>query len=163
MALHCIYVYWADDTVQELVYIHHLKGQNHTPLVVCKLQSLISQFVGIDIFHTITRLLQVFLSLRHITFSYHQSDLKKTQTWTKSGMPPWWPLLGLLSWCPICKSSQCNSFEDQAPVDFIYGCPIFKMSGRDLITWEGTRRVTTTMAAGYHAQLLQALVYTYNW
>ena len=24
------------------------------------------------------------------------------------------------------ESSHCNSFEDRAPVDFIYGCPIFK-------------------------------------
>ena len=25
-----------------------------------------------------------------------------------------------------CNVSYCNSFEDRAPVDFIYGCPIFK-------------------------------------
>ena len=24
----------------------------------------------------------------------------------------WWPLLELLSWCPICKRSHCNSSED---------------------------------------------------
>ena len=35
-----------------------------------------------------------------------------------------WPLLELLSWCPIL--SHCKSFEDQAPVDEIYGCLIFK-------------------------------------
>ena len=34
--------------------------------------------------------------------------------------------MGLQSWCPIFKSSDCNSFEDRAPVDGIYGCLIFK-------------------------------------
>ena len=38
----------------------------------------------------------------------------------------WCPLLGVLSGCPIFKSSHCNSLDDWAPVDFIYGCPIFK-------------------------------------
>ena len=28
----------------------------------------------------------------------------------------WWPLLGLLSWCPISKPSPSNSFINQAPV-----------------------------------------------
>ena len=36
------------------------------------------------------------------------------------------PFLGLLSWYPVMWSSLCNSFQDQAPVDFIYGCLIFK-------------------------------------
>ena len=31
-----------------------------------------------------------------------------------------------VSWHPIMWSIHCNSFEDQAPVDFIYGCLIFK-------------------------------------
>ena len=35
-------------------------------------------------------------------------------------MSPWWPSLGLLSWCPVFKSSHCNSFEDRAYVDGIY-------------------------------------------
>ena len=39
-------------------------------------------------------------------------------------MSPWWPLLGLLSWYPIFASSDCNSFEDQAIIDFIYSCLI---------------------------------------
>ena len=30
-------------------------------------------------------------------------------------MSPWWPLLGLLSWCPIIKSCHYNWFKDQAP------------------------------------------------
>ena len=38
----------------------------------------------------------------------------------------WRLLLWLLSWCPIFKSSHCYSFEDWAPVDEIYGCPILK-------------------------------------
>ena len=38
----------------------------------------------------------------------------------------WQPLLGLLSLYPVMSSSFCNSFEDRAPVDFIYGCLIFK-------------------------------------
>ena len=37
-----------------------------------------------------------------------------------SGMSPWWPLLGLLHWCPIFMSSHINSFQGRAPVDFIY-------------------------------------------
>ena len=44
----------------------------------------------------------------------------------KQGMSPWWPLPGLLFRFPILKSNHCNSFEDWAPVDEIYGCPIFK-------------------------------------
>ena len=43
-----------------------------------------------------------------------------------SHMLPWEPLLELLCRCPTFKLSHCNSFEDQAPVDEIYGCPIFK-------------------------------------
>ena len=43
-----------------------------------------------------------------------------------ANMSPWWPLLGLLSWCPICKSIHCNLIDDWAPADEIYGCPIFK-------------------------------------
>ena len=42
------------------------------------------------------------------------------------GISPWWPLLGLLSWCPVFKRSHCISFEDWVPVDEIYGYPIFK-------------------------------------
>ena len=38
----------------------------------------------------------------------------------------WQPLLEQLSWYPVMLSSLCNSFEDRAPIDFIYGCPIFK-------------------------------------
>ena len=45
---------------------------------------------------------------------------------------PWQPLMGLLSWCPIFISSDCTSFEDQAPVDEIYGCLIFKWGA---VTW----------------------------
>ena len=35
-------------------------------------------------------------------------------------MSPWWPSQGLPSQCPIFQASQCNSFEDGAPADFIY-------------------------------------------
>ena len=38
----------------------------------------------------------------------------------------WWPLPGLLFWYPICKSSLCNTFEEQVPIDFIYGYLIIK-------------------------------------
>ena len=57
----------------------------------------------------------------------------------------WLPLLGLLSWCPIFKSSHYNSFEDRAPVDFIYWCPIYK--------WAAEIRLRTTipsMVGGWH-------------
>ena len=52
------------------------------------------------------------------------------------GMSTWWSLLGLPSWCPLVNSSHCNSFEDRAPVDFIYGCPIFKWAAE---TWSHDR------------------------
>ena len=41
-------------------------------------------------------------------------------------MWPWQPSMEQLFWYPIFNSHHCNSFEDWAPVDFIYGCPIFK-------------------------------------
>ena len=52
------------------------------------------------------------------------------------GMAFWQPLLGLLSWQPVPKSTQCNSFEDRAPVDFIYGCPDLQMSCRHLTRYK---------------------------
>ena len=44
-------------------------------------------------------------------------------------MSPWWLLLGLLSWYPVLKSSHCSSFEDQAPIEFIYRGPILTHCG----------------------------------
>ena len=41
-------------------------------------------------------------------------------------MSPWWPLLRLWSLYPIFQYRHCNSFEDQALLDFIYGCPSSK-------------------------------------
>ena len=32
---------------------------------------------------------------------------------TNRACGPWWSLLGLLSWCPIFKSSHCNSLGDR--------------------------------------------------
>ena len=37
----------------------------------------------------------------------------------QSSMSPWWPLEGLLFWCPIFKSSDYNSLRDPAAVDVI--------------------------------------------
>ena len=59
-------------------------------------------------------------------FNAFNVEITTTNTHLKSGMSPQWPLLVPLSWCPTFKSSHCNSFEDGAPVDFIYGYPIFK-------------------------------------
>ena len=42
------------------------------------------------------------------------------------GLTLWWSFLGRLFLCPIFKCSHCNSFEEWAPVEFIYGCPIFR-------------------------------------
>ena len=46
-------------------------------------------------------------------------NLIKCTLWThlfmEQGMSLWWPLLELLSWCPIFKSCLCNSFEDRTP------------------------------------------------
>ena len=47
-----------------------------------------------------------------------QNDKIKDVTWQE--------LLELLSWYPVMWSSLCKSSEDRAPVDFIYGCLIFK-------------------------------------
>ena len=37
----------------------------------------------------------------------------------------WQPLQGLWYWYHVMWSNLYNSFEDWAPIDFIYGCPIF--------------------------------------
>ena len=42
-------------------------------------------------------------------------------------------------------SYNCNSFEDRAPVDEIYGCSIFKWVCSDL-TWKSTRMAVLVMA-----------------
>ena len=55
-----------------------------------------------------------------------QCSIHRLEYSCNKSMLPWQLLLRPLSWCPIFKSSHCNSFEDRAPVDFIYGCPIFK-------------------------------------
>ena len=60
-------------------------------------------------------------------------ELVKVGQWTRY-MTPWWPLLVLLTWYLFIKSSQCNSFEDQVPVDEIYGYLIFKWVA---LTWQG--------------------------
>ena len=52
-----------------------------------------------------------------------QQDRHNTSL-TNEHMSPWQPLLGLLTWSPIFKSSHCNSLEDRAPVDLIFGCPL---------------------------------------
>ena len=44
----------------------------------------------------------------------------------KRSVSPLWPSQGLLGWCPIFRLNHCSSLEDRAPVDEIYGCPIFK-------------------------------------
>ena len=59
-------------------------------------------------------------------------------------MSLWGPLLWLLSWCPIFKSGHCNSFEDWAPIDYIYG--YCQMSHRNLTLWQGTRIVAPVMS-----------------
>ena len=51
------------------------------------------------------------------------TNLVSNEKW---GMSTWRPLMELSSWCTTFKLSHCNSFEDWASVDEIYGCPIFK-------------------------------------
>ena len=65
---------------------------------------------------------------------------------TQKGMLPWWPLLGLPTLYPIIESSHCNSFEDQVPVDFIYGYLIFKWVAVAWYRWEGIRIIVPAMA-----------------
>ena len=60
-------------------------------------------------------------------------------------MAMWWPLLGLLSCCPIFKSSHCNSFEDWTPVDFT--CLIIKWVAEACL-WS---RMLVTMDSRYVA------------
>ena len=59
------------------------------------------------------------------------------------GMLLWRSVHVLQSWCPVFKSSLCNSFEDRASVDLIYGCPIFKVVSE---TWQGTRILAPAIA-----------------
>ena len=53
------------------------------------------------------------------------------------------------------------SFEDQAPVDFIYGCPVFKWV-TDLSPWRGQRIVAPAMAVTWHAPLQTLHWYVVN-
>ena len=54
--------------------------------------------------------------------------------YSELGMSPWQPLLGLLSRCPIFKSSHCNSFGNWAH-RFHPWVPDLQMSFWDMITW----------------------------
>ena len=51
---------------------------------------------------------------------YGQGWVGAQETHYSRSQSPWQPLLGLLPWCPIFKSRQCNSFEDWTPVNSIY-------------------------------------------
>ena len=69
----------------------------------------------------------------------------------------WRSLLGLLSWYPIFTSSHCNSFEDRAPVDEIYGCPIFKWVTETILHCRSTRIVNLTTTDGRQDPLINSL------
>ena len=70
-----------------------------------------------------------------------------------------WPILGL-HYCYISFNGLCNSVEDQAPVDFIYGCPIYNWVAETWLhknikrhtaySWQGTRIVVPVMAVRWH-------------
>ena len=49
------------------------------------------------------------------------TELSKYSGDAEQVMSPWQPLLELLFWDPILRPNHCSSFEDRAPVDFIYG------------------------------------------
>ena len=66
-------------------------------------------------------------------------------------MYSWWPILGLLSWCPILKSSLCNSYGDWVSIDLIYRCLIFRWFVETLSHDMSTRIATSAMAARPHA------------
>ena len=55
----------------------------------------------------------------------------------ESDTSPWGSLFGSMCWylSPLLLS-HCNSFDDRAPVDEIYGCPIFKCVA---VTWLNER------------------------
>ena len=70
------------------------------------------------------------------------------QVW---GLSPWRPLLGLISRDPIFKASHCISFEDQAPIYFIWwSSNDLRLSSRDL-----TMTMAPAMAAKQYAPLSQ--------
>ena len=71
-------------------------------------------------------------------------------------MSPWWPLLGLLSWCPIFKSSHCNSFEVRVPE--------LQMSCSDSTSWQGSRIIVPSMVTGdiYHPPLIASNLSLYT-
>ena len=57
---------------------------------------------------------------------------------------------GLGPFPDMFKSSHCNSLEDGAPVDFIYGCPVFKWVAE---TWLMTEYQDNSPNNGKHTQL----------
>ena len=72
-------------------------------------------------------------------------------------MSPWWPLLGLLSWFPILKSSPCNSFE--------YWCPSTgakssnKLQRLDCITLMGQCKKDVTSLLTHWSYVFRALTH----
>ena len=66
------------------------------------------------------------------------------------------------SWCPNFKSSECNSFKDQVPVDEIYVCPIFKLVCRDLTTQQGIRIIAHATLCPWITDEFTSLVVNYG-
>ena len=109
-------------------------------------------FLGM-LYHCPPRMLQSLWG--HHAISGELSPSKSTDWLTNYGMSPWWPLLGLPSWCPIFKSSQCNSFLIWRSVTrrLNLRVPDHQMSCSDLTTWHGTRMVALAMAGWCHILL----------
>ena len=76
-----------------------------------------------------TRSFDVFFDLR-----LNKRLSKQSWSWWFETRPscPLWRHCNVLSRYPVMSSSLCNSFEDCAPVDEIYRCPIFKWVA---VTW----------------------------
>ena len=80
------------------------------------------------------------MKIRHLQFEMPYSRYlpilsvyrPKCELWkTNRACCPWWSLLGLLSWCPIFKSSHCDSLGDRT-----YSLPGAKL----LLQWRHNER-----------------------
>ena len=107
---------------------------------------------------------QVTCALRQVTMkpwakdplstAHHQSTYILYSTAHVEVMSPLRPLLGPQSWCPTFKSSHSNSFEDRAPVDEIYGCPIFEWVAQVWSQGKGARIMVPAMDEGRHTPFI---------
>ena len=61
------------------------------------------------------------------------------------------PLLGLLSWDPICNWSHCKPIQESSASTYHRRVPDLQMSCRMLTIWQGTRIIDTCISCRWHA------------